>query len=256
MARIFITGSSAGLGLLAGAKLAEQGHDVVLHARNADKADAARSALPECSDVVIGDVATIDDMSKIADQVNKLGRFDAVIHNVGIGNSEQKRIGTSDGLAHLFAVNVAAPYVLTALIERPKRLVYLSSSMHKGGNADLDDPQWESRRWDPSQAYCDSKLHDLILAMAVARRWPDVLSNAVDPGWVPTRMGGPGAPDDLAQGAYTQAWLATSDEPAARVSGRYFYHQSEMPMSPDAARPEVQDRLLDYLQRVTGVALT
>lgn len=255
MARIFITGSSTGLGLLAGTKLAEQGHDVVLHARNAERADATRSALPQCNDVVIGDVSTIDEMRGIADQVNSLGRFDAVIHNVGIGNSEPKRVATSDGLAHLFAVNVAAPYVLTALIERPKRLVYLSSSMHSGGNADLDDPQWESRRWDPSQAYCDSKLHDLILAMAVARRWPDVLTNAVDPGWVPTRMGGPGAPDDLAQGAFTQAWLAASEDPAARVSGHYFYHQSSMAMSPAAMRADVQDRLVDYLQRVTSVAL-
>jgi NAD(P)-dependent dehydrogenase (short-subunit alcohol dehydrogenase family) len=255
MARIFITGSSTGLGLLAGTMLAEQGHDVVLHARNAEKADAIRSALPQCRKVLISDVATVDEMRKIADQVNKLGRFDAVIHNVGIGNSEPSRIVTSDGLAHLFAVNVAAPYVLTALIERPKRLVYLSSSMHKGGSADLDDAQWERRQWDPSQAYCDSKLHDLILAMAVARRWPDVLTNAVDPGWVPTRMGGPGAPDDLAQGAFTQAWLAASDEPAACVSGQYFYHQSAMPMSPDAERPEVQDRLLDYLHAVTGVPL-
>ena len=255
MARIFITGSSTGLGLLAGTMLAEQGHDVVLHARNAEKADATRSALPQCQGVVIGDVATIDEMREIADQVNSLGRFDAVIHNVGIGNSEPNRIVTTDGLAHLFAVNVAAPYVLTALIERPNRLVYLSSSMHSGGNADLDDAQWESRQWDASQAYCDSKLHDLILAMAVARRWPDVLSNAVDPGWVPTRMGGPDAPDDLAQGAYTQAWLAASDEPKARVSGQYFRHQRSMPMSPDATRAHVQDRLIDYLHRVTGVAL-
>jgi NAD(P)-dependent dehydrogenase (short-subunit alcohol dehydrogenase family) len=255
MARIFITGSSTGLGLLAGTTLAGQGHDVVLHARDAAKADATRSALPHCRDVVIGDVSTIDEMRKVADQVNALGRFDAVIHNVGIGNSEPNRGATSDGLARVFAVNVAAPYVLTALIERPDRLVYMSSSMHQGGNADLDDAQWESRRWDASQAYCDSKLHDLILAMAVARRWPDVLSNAVDPGWVPTRMGGPGAPDDLVQGAYTQAWLAASDEPEARVSGQYFRHQRSMPMSPDATRADVQDRLLDYLQSVTRVAL-
>jgi NAD(P)-dependent dehydrogenase (short-subunit alcohol dehydrogenase family) len=255
MARIFITGSSTGLGLIAGTTLAEQGHDVVLHARNAEKADATRSALPRCEEVVVGDVSTIDEMRKIADQVNSLGRFDAVIHNVGIGNSEPNRAATSDGLAHVFAVNVAAPYVLTALIERPKRLVYMSSSMHSGGNADLDDAQWKSRQWDASQAYCDSKLHDLILAMAVARRWPDVLSNAVDPGWVPTRMGGLGAPDDLAQGAFTQAWLAASDDPAARVSGQYFRHQSSMPMSPAAASADVQDRLIDYLQSVTGVVL-
>lgn len=64
-----------------------------------------------------------------------------------------------------------------------------------------------------------------ILAKAVARKWSDVLSNAVNPGWVPTKMGGSGASDDLQKGAETQVWLATSED--ARISGRYFFHQKE-----------------------------
>jgi NAD(P)-dependent dehydrogenase (short-subunit alcohol dehydrogenase family) len=254
MARIFITGSSDGLGLLAGQMLAEQGHEVVLHARNVERADATRSALPASKAVVIGDVSSIAGMRAVADQVNALGRMDAVIHNVGIGNQERRDV-TADGLSRVFAVNVAAPYLLTALMQRPDRLIYLGSGMHTGGDASLDDPQWEKRRWNGWQAYSDSKLHDLILALAVARSWPDALANAVDPGWVPTRMGGAGAPDDLPSGAFTQAWLAVSDDPDARVTGRYLHHQKPRRMNPAAARHDVQDRLIEYLRGLTGVAI-
>jgi NAD(P)-dependent dehydrogenase (short-subunit alcohol dehydrogenase family) len=256
MARVFITGSSDGLGLLAGRMLVEQGHGVVLHARNPERAAAARSELPAAQAVAIGDVSSITAMRAVAGQVNALGRFDAVIHNVGIGDREGHRVETVDGLSHVFAINVVAPYLLTALIERPGRLVYLGSGMHTGGEASLDDPQWAKRRWRGSQAYSDSKLHDLILALAVARYWPDVLVNAVDPGWVPTRMGGANAPDDLSKGAFTQAWLAVSDDHDARVTGRYLHHQKPSRMNPVALDHGVQDRLIGYLSGLTGVSIS
>ena len=255
MARVFITGSSDGLGLLAGKMLAEQGHGVVLHARNAERADAARAALPASQAIVVADVSSMTGMRAVADQVNALGHFDAVIHNVGVGDREGRRLETVDGLSHVFAINVVAPYLLTALIRRPQRLVYLGSGMHTGGDASLADPQWQGRRWNGSQAYSDSKLHDLILALAVARAWPDVLVNVVDPGWVPTRMGGRGAPDDLSQGAVTQVWLASSDDAEARMTGRYLHHQKPSRMNPVALQPDVQDRLLGYLRGITGVSI-
>ncbi|MCU1423054.1 MAG: daunorubicin ketoreductase, partial [Microbacteriaceae bacterium] len=152
-------------------------------------------------------------------------------------------------------INVLAPYILTATIERPARLVYLSSSSHLGGNAEVHDLDWVERRWNGSQAYGDSKLFDAALAFAVARRWPDVLSNAVEPGWVPTKMGGRGAPDDLALGHVTQAWLATSADPAALVSGRYFYHRREQDPLPATRSVAFQDALLAELERLTGVRL-
>lgn len=255
MARVFITGSSSGLGLLAGQLLARQGHEVVLHARDEAKEAQARASLPTCSGVVNGDVSTLAGIAAVAEQAKRLGPFDAVIHNVAMGVREPRRVETADGLSQLFVVNVVAPYLLTARLERPQRLVYLSSGLHRSGDGSLDDLQWEKRRWNGLQAYSDSKLHDTILAMAVARHWPDVRTNAVDPGWVPTRMGGPGAPDDLVQGAVTQAWLAVSDEPAAQVTGRYLHHQQPRPMHPVAERPEAQDRLVDALRALTGIAL-
>jgi len=253
--KVFITGSSEGLGLMAGRRLTEEGQVVVLHARNEARAKSARAALPQAAAVLVGDVSTIAAMRDVAEQANRWGRFDAVIHNVGIGYQEPRRVQTADGLSQLWAVNVLAPYVLTALMQRPDRLVYLSSGMHTGGDPSLEDPQWTARRWSGSQAYSDTKLHDVLLAFGIARRWPGVLSNAVSPGWVATRMGGAGAPDDLDQGDRTQAWLAVSDDPGARVTGGYLYHQRPKEVNPAARDPKLQDRLLDYCREISGVAL-
>jgi NAD(P)-dependent dehydrogenase (short-subunit alcohol dehydrogenase family) len=254
MSRVFITGSADGLGLLAGRLLAAEGHQVTLHARNDTRAEDARRALPQAEAVVVGDLSSIGQMRDVAAQVNALGRYDAVIHNVGVGYRDA-RIETVDGLSRVFAVNVLAPYLLTALIGPPRRLVYLSSGMHRSGDAHLQDPQWSARRWNGSQAYSDSKLLDVVLAFAVARRWPGALSNALEPGWVPTKMGGPGAPDDLTLGAVTQAWLAVSDDAAATVTGRYFRHQKQRSVHPAGHRADLQDELLEYCGGLTGTPL-
>jgi NAD(P)-dependent dehydrogenase (short-subunit alcohol dehydrogenase family) len=255
MARVLITGSSDGLGLMAAELLVHLGHAITLHARNDQRAGDARRALPAGEHVVVGDLASIAGTRQVAEQANALGSYDAVIHNAGVGYREPRRVETVDGLSHVFAVNVLAPYLLTALITPPGRLVYLSSGMHKGGNPDLDDLQWAGRRWNGAQAYADSKLFDVVLAFAVARRWPGVLSNAVEPGWVPTKMGAPGAPDDLSLGAVTQVWLAVSDEAAATVTGNCFYHQQPRDVHPVARSVEVQSRLIDVCAELTGILL-
>jgi NAD(P)-dependent dehydrogenase (short-subunit alcohol dehydrogenase family) len=255
MARVFITGSSDGLGQMAAQLLLELGHQVVLHARNEQRAKDALAAAPGAAVVVIGDLASIAQTRRIAEQVNHLGLCDAVIHNAAVGYREPKRLETEDGLPRVFAINTLAPYILTALIERPKRLVYLSSGLHRSGDIALQDLAWERRQWNAAQAYSDSKLHDVLLAFAVARLWPDVLSNALEPGWVATKMGGPSAPDDLDQAHRTQVWLAVSDEPSATVAGEYFYHQklrSPHPATRDAQR---QEKLLRFCEERSGVKL-
>lgn len=256
MARVFVTGSADGLGLLAAQRLVERGHAVTLHARNESRAADARAEVPDAEAVTVGDLSSIAAMRAVAGQVNALGRHDAVIHNVAVGYREPRRLSTPDGLAHVFAVNVLAPYVLTALIERPARLVYLSSGMQRGGHSDLGDAQWERRRWSGSQAYSDSKLFDTMLAFAVARRWPDVLANSVDPGWVATRMGGATAPDDLGAGPTTQVWLAVSDDVEATVTGEHFYHQRRNRTHPDVHDVARQDALLAYCAERSGVSLS
>jgi NAD(P)-dependent dehydrogenase (short-subunit alcohol dehydrogenase family) len=255
MAQIFITGSSDGLGRMAAQLLLDLGHQVVLHARNEQRGKDALAAVPGAAAVVVGDFASIAQTRRVADQVNHLGPFDAVIHNAAVGYREPKRLETEDGLPHVFAINTLAPYILTGLLNRPKRLVYLSSGLHRSGDRTLQDLAWERRHWNGPQAYSDTKLHDVLLAFAVARLWPDVLSNALEPGWVATKMGGPGAPDDLDQGHRTQVWLAVSDEPAANVTGEYFYHQKLRSPHPAAGDPERQEKLLKFCAERSGVKL-
>jgi len=254
MARIFISGSSTGLGLMAGQLLAEQDHQVVLHARDGTRANDTRRALPQAEAVVVGDLETIAGAREVAQQANALGRFDAVIHNAAVGYQEAHRV-TADGLPHVFAINTLAAYILTAAIAKPKRLVYLSSGLHHGAHANLDDILWRQRRWDGSTAYAESKLHDVLLAFAVARLWPDVWSNALEPGWVPTRMGGPGAHDDINQAHRTQAWLAAGDAAATRTTAGYFYHLKRREPNQEARDVALQDRLLGICREISGVEL-
>lgn len=255
MARAFITGSSDGLGRMAAQLLVEQGHSVVLHARNEPRGQEAMLAVPGAETVVVGDLSSIRETRKVAEEANALGPFDAVIHNAGMGYREPQRVGTEDGLPAVFAVNTLAPYILTALIRRPKRLVYVSSGLHQSGDTSLKDLAWEQRKWQPQQAYSDTKLHDVLLAFAVARRWHDIFSNALEPGWVATKMGGPAASDNLDEGHRTQAWLAVSDDPKAKVTGEYFYHLERRKPLPATRDVEKQQKLLEACRQFSGVAM-
>ena len=240
MARIFITGSADGLGRLAAELLVRQGHRVVLHARNQKRAQEALQRVPGAEDVLTADLASIEATKQLAAAANALGRFDAVIHNAGINRGSGQE---------MLAVNTLAPYILTCLIQRPQRLVYLRSGMHLQG-----DPALEKITSRPGKvSYSDTKFYMVLLAKAVARLWPDVYANAVNPGWLPTKMGGPGAPDDLEQGAETQAWLAVSSDAGAKVSGRYFFHKREARVHPEADNIALQDELLAACERITGV---
>lgn len=252
--RVFITGSADGLGRAAAITLMKEGHGVVLHARSQERAAALADLAPRSAGLVIGDLSSAAETRELAAQVNKIGRMNAVIHNAGI-YLERSRVATPEGHARTLAVNTLAPYLLTALIERPDRLVYMSSGMHRGGEGSLRDIDWMKRRWEPSQAYSESKLHVVALALAAARRWPNILSNAVDPGWVPTKMGGASAPDDLEKGHLTQTWLAVSDAAAAKVSGGYWHHRKRQQPAAEALDPSFQDQLVGRLSELTGVSL-
>ena len=243
MARILITGSTDGLGRATAQTLAANGHHVLVHARSVERLAAVQDLLDLGATSVVGDLSDIEQTRDLADQVNRGGPVDAVIHNAGVLHG-----------AHILQVNVVAPYLLTALIQRPRRLIYLSSGMHRGGRAALTGIDWGGQGH--SVSYSDSKLYVTALAAAVARFWPEVLSNAVDPGWVPTKMGGRGAPDDLRLGHLTQEWLATSDDPDARTSGGYWYHQHREKAHRAAYDHGFQSELVDHLARVTGERLT
>ena len=242
MSRIFITGSSDGLGLLAVQRLLSEGHEVVLHARNAQRAGEAIAKAPGAESILIADLAKANEVIDLAHQANALGSFDAVIHNAGIYTAPHEQI---------FAVNCLATYILTCLIgqpeNRPQRLIYLSSGLHTGGRALLNNLE-------KGTSYSDSKFQVLLLMKAVARAWPSVFSNAVNPGWVPTKMGGANAPDDLEEGYATQVWLATHNDKAARVSGKYFFHRKQVRCASGVEDTMLQDAYIKRLEAISGIA--
>ena len=255
MARIFITGSADGLGQAAARHLVALGHDVLLHGRNRDRAQQALRAVPGARTALEGDLASMEQTRELAAQANAAGPFEAVIHNAGVYRPGARRSDTVDGLDDVFAINALAPYLLTALIGSPHRLIYLTSGLHQGGDPDVRALQSRQLRWNGSQAYANSKLFDVVLAFAVARLWPNVLSNAVDPGWAPTKMGGASAPGDLEQSVATQVWLAVSEDPGAIVSGRYFYRKRSQRAHAAASDVRVQDAFLAACEQLTGVQL-
>lgn len=238
MARILVTGSTDGVGKNTARALLEEGHDVVAHARNPGRAAALDELLAAGATSVVGDLADHDEVWGLVDQAEKLGPFDAVIHNAGI----------IDGPA-LLRVNVLAPYLLTAGMHRPGRIIVVSSGMHRGGRAQLDGIDWE----DSNRSYSDSKLYVTTFMSALARLWPDVNTQAVDPGWVPTKMGGSSASDDLALAHVTQAWLATT--PETPPSGGYWHHERREETHPAVHDEAFQDALLAALDTATGAAL-
>jgi NAD(P)-dependent dehydrogenase (short-subunit alcohol dehydrogenase family) len=254
VAIVFITGSTDGLGRAAAQSLLDDGHGVVLHARSADRATSIAELAKRAAAVVVGDLRSAAETRHIADHVNAIGRMDAVIHNAGV-YTQASRGSTPEGHAVTLAVNTLAPYMLTALITPPSRLVYLSSGLHRGGEGSLGDLDWAKRPWNAARAYAETKLHVIALALALARRWPETLSNAVDPGWARTRMGGPGAPVDVDTGQRTQTWLAVSDHASALVSGRYWHQLRQQQPAGEASDPRFQDGLIAKLGELTGVAL-
>jgi NAD(P)-dependent dehydrogenase (short-subunit alcohol dehydrogenase family) len=252
MSKIFITGSADGLGQMAAALLIKQGHEVILHARNEQRGQEAISQVSGAAGVLIADLSSIEETKNLASQANAAGKFDAVIHNAGVYRVSDKD-RTIDGLPLVFAVNSLAPYILTALMRQPERLIYMSSGMHLQGNPNLKGLNADGLRQGHTITYSDTKLHDMMLCLAVARKWQTVFANAVNPGWVPTRMGGAGAPDDLEKGVQTQAWLAVSQDKEAEVSGRYFFHKKENRYLAGADDLEMQEKFISICQQITGI---
>jgi len=239
MVKIFITGSADGLGLLSAESLLQKGHEVVLHARNETRKKDVFRKLPGASDVLVADLSDIAETKRLAEEVNSLGSFDAIIHNAGVYTAPKD----------ILPVNVLAPYILTAVIKKPKRLIYLSSDMHLSGHANRNFSDADLFEL----SYSDSKLFVVMLAVFVARNWMDVLANSVNPGWVPTRMGGDAAPDDLQKGFATQVWLAQGVDPATQVSGHYLFHQLQHQHNWEADNQSRQQQLMEYCQWKTGV---
>jgi hypothetical protein len=172
MARIFITGSSDGLGSWTGQRLVKQGHRVVLHAQKT-RSPRVPAQRPCSSD----NLSSREETASLAKQANKLGASGAPLRCDHSQRSPRQGGGfRQDGGRPAGLDRDGAPYILTCLINRP-----------------------------------------------VARKWSDVTSNALDPGWVGTKMGGAGAHGSKTAAVDTYKMLALGDAYGlADRTGKYF----------------------------------
>jgi short-subunit dehydrogenase len=240
VAKIFITGSSDGIGFEAARLLLEDGHEVVLHARNQKRAEELQTKLLNPCKVLIADLNNLDEVKSLAIDVNNIGKFDTIIHNAGVYQSSNQEI---------FKVNVLAPYILTALIELPKRVIYIGSNMHPQGVIDIENLSIEN-----GVDYSTSKLMILMFSLALARKYKDVLISTVDPGWVKTKMANYNAPDSLLDGSQTQVWLASTGD--VTYSGKYYYHLKESNYSLKADDIDMQEQLIKKYEQITDICLS
>ncbi|KAF9884552.1 hypothetical protein FE257_001497 [Aspergillus nanangensis] len=253
MARIFITGSSDGIGLATARILADRGHAVVLHARNSDRAASAHKAVPKAEAVLVADLRSITATKKLAEDANALGNrpFDTIIHNAGIGyGATSSREITADNISAVFAVNTLAPYILTCLIHKPtSRLLYMSSDSHYGGDETL-------RNVTMSHSYSDSKLHDVMLANFFSRRWgKSIRVVSMHPGWVRTKMGGMMAPGGVDEPSQALAdWAVGQGSLADLKSGAFFTTQGQESAHAGANNVKKQEELIDICKEVSGVS--
>ena len=168
---------------------------------------------------------------------------------IGYGATSSKEI-TSDGISAVFAVNTLAPYILTCLMEKPKsRILFMSSDSHFGGDETLKDCT-------TSFSYANSKLHDTMLSKAFARRWTDVQSVSMHPGWLKTKMGGSSAPGTTAKSSQVLTeWSAGEGFAAKLSSGAFFTTDGEQSPHGGADNIKKQEELMKICRDISNVAV-
>ncbi|KAL4908559.1 hypothetical protein BDW74DRAFT_188496 [Aspergillus multicolor] len=259
MSRILITGSSDGFGLVAAQQLIAKGHTVYLHARSSQRATDAEKACPGAAGTLIADLSSLSETKKFASEANALGPFDVIIHNAGVFLGPTRRTADTNMPTQVF-VNVLAPYILTCLMHKPKRLIYISSMLHKQGDpANVEDMLWEKRgedEWNDFKSYCDTKLQLNLFANVVAKKWKGETSVAtVHPGWVATKLGGKEAPDRLEDGVETYVKLALGEYDQGLIAP-YFEPKGKLGEQIAAAGDEeLQQKVVKLLEEKTGLKI-
>lgn len=248
---VLVTGSTDGIGLETALQMVRRGADVVLHGRSEKRLKAAHERVQseagrEIPRGVLGDFSSLASVRAMADELERTGvRPTVLVNNAGIFCNERSL--SADGFELTMAVNHLAPFVLThALLRQPgasvQRVVNVSSMAHQGGRVDVNDVGLKKRRFDAYGMYAASKAANVLFSNELARRKPLVMSNALHPGVVSTKLLTEGfgmqGGDTLEESAATSVMLAL-DEKCATVSGGYYAQKRKR--EPSAA---VQDREL------------
>ena len=274
---VLITGATSGIGFATAKALAGAGARVVIVSRDAQRGEIARAAISRETgssqlDVMQADLASLDSIRALAQRFQAThGSLDVLINNAGV--FEPHRRLSADGIEMTFAVNVVAPFLLTELLlERlrqsaPSRIVNVCSAMHASASLEIDDLQFEGRRYGMTRAYGQSKLALLMVTKELARRLrgTEVTVNAVHPGFVASNLGRLGGPVGMSwrlmkplmispeEGAKTSVYLALSPE-VDGVSGGYFAKQSQAPSNPIADNPRLARELWGVLETLVGLS--
>lgn len=266
MKTILITGATDGIGRQTARELASQGHRIVLHGRNEEKAERTKTELIQETgnrsiETATADFGSLHAVRTLANALkDRLPALDVLLNNAGIFMHE--RVLTEDGYETTFQVNHLATMLLTLellpLLKRsaPARIVTVSSIAHRNGRLELDDLQLE-RDFDGYAAYASSKLANILFTFELAERLEGtgVTANCLHPGVIGTKLlregfGSSGA--SVEEGAATSVYLATSDE-VAGVTGRYFAHLREAAVSEVARDPTLQKSLWRESERLLGI---
>ena len=264
---VLVTGSTDGIGKQTALELARRGFRVLLHGRSPERGSAVlkelRAEVPGAElDYLNADLSSLAEVRSLAEQVRSCTpRLDVLINNAGVAMKE--RLLTADELETTFAVNHLAPFLLTHLLEDrlrasgAGRVITVSSSAHTGGKIEFDNLQCE-RSFDGWQAYCDSKLMNVLFTVELAARLAGsgVTANSLHPGVIATKMLRASFPDVTGagpdEGAKTSVFLADSTD-AAGVSGKYFRKMRPADASALADDPALRLRLWEVSAKLARI---
>ena len=272
-----VTGASSGIGQATARALAGAGARVVLAVRNTAKGRAAAATIPGRTEVRELDLASLDSVRAFA--ATWEGPVDLLINNAGV--SAPTLIRTADGFESKLGVNHLGHFALTNLLLEhiTGRVVTVASQAERFARLDFDDLNWEHRPYQPSRAYNDSKLANLLFTAELQRRLTAVGSpvkaNAAHPGLVATSIyqhDSARRPADFAwavalrllaqdagRGALPVLFAAVADLPGNSFAGpRHLAHMRGAPgligRSAPAQDPDLARRLWTVSEQLTEVA--